>query len=246
MRISPRGRALTRRSEGLKLVAYFDPVKVPTIGWGHTATVRPEDVGVLTITRGRAIELEDRDLAVAEGAVNNLVAEAMKRGVRTTQQQYDALVSFTFNVGVGALGSSTLARAHAAGDHHSAAEEFSRWVWATDQATGNKIKLPGLVARRAAEAALYLEGVADPDKPGAVPIPAPKPIRKSREIREAATAGAGGLTIAGFTAADVLEVARPLAWVDSNLVKLTVAALVVVAAGLIIWHRLDSRRETGR
>nr|WP_272952369.1 lysozyme [Sphingobium yanoikuyae] len=107
---------------------------------GHTG---PDVKPGLTITRERSQQLLATDLQRFEGAVNRL-------GGRMNQGQFDAMVSFAFNVGEAALRSSTLLKKHLAGDYAGAAREFARW-----NKGGGKV-LPGLVKRRAAEAALYM------------------------------------------------------------------------------------------
>ena len=138
-RIGPKGLALIKSSEGLRLKAYRCPADVPTIGYGSTgAHVR---MG-MTITEAEADALLRKDLERFERGVAEMAGEM-------TPGQFSALVSFAFNVGLEALRKSTLLRKHMAGDHAGAAAEFGKWVNA-----GGK-KLPGLVTRRAAEAALY-------------------------------------------------------------------------------------------
>jgi lysozyme len=124
----------------LQLTAYQDPVGVWTIGYGHTgADVQPG----LTITQEQASDLLLQDVAGAVAAVNRLVT------VPLTQNQFDALVDFTFNVGQGNLASSTLLRELNAGNTAGAAAQFLVWVYAKG------VELPGLVTRRQAEAALF-------------------------------------------------------------------------------------------
>jgi len=96
-----------------------------------------------TITKERAEELLREDVKRFEGYVDRLVK------VPLTQGQYDALVSFVYNLGPGALERSTLLDQLNRGDYDSAAEQFGRWVFA-----GGKT-LAGLVRRRAAERALF-------------------------------------------------------------------------------------------
>jgi lysozyme len=137
--ISDAGLQIIKDSEGLRLVAYQDTGGVWTIGYGHTGP----DVKVgQTITEARADELLRRDVVEAEDAVRKLCPI-------TTQNQFDALVSFTFNLGAGQLKESTLRRLHNEGDYFAAKLQFGRWV------NDNGVKLNGLVKRRAAEAALY-------------------------------------------------------------------------------------------
>ncbi|WP_164522467.1 lysozyme [Sphingobium yanoikuyae] len=140
MKTSPAGRALITRFEGERLQAYLCPAGILTIGVGHTG---PDVKPGLTITRERSQQLLATDLQRFEGAVNRL-------GGRMNQGQFDAMVSFAFNVGEAALRSSTLLKKHLAGDYAGAAREFARW-----NKGGGKV-LPGLVKRRAAEAALYM------------------------------------------------------------------------------------------
>nr|WP_268932916.1 lysozyme [Sphingobium yanoikuyae] len=107
---------------------------------GHTG---PDVKPGLTITHERSQALLAADLLRFERAVNRL-------GGRMSQGQFDAMVSFAFNCGEGALKSSTLLKKHLAGDYAGAGKEFARWTRG-----GGKV-LPGLVKRRAAEAALYM------------------------------------------------------------------------------------------
>lgn len=143
--ISAAGLAGITQYEGVERKVYLDPVAIPTVCVGHTATVTRKDVG-RTFTETQCAELLKADTAAAQAAVARLVK------VPVTQEQYDALVSFTFNVGGGALASSTLLRKLNAGDCHGAAAEFPRW---------NKAKgrvLPGLVKRRAWEQSIFTPG----------------------------------------------------------------------------------------
>ncbi|WP_277973003.1 lysozyme [Pantoea agglomerans] len=140
MKVSGRGLELIRRSEGLFLQAYPCPANVLTIGYGHTAGVQPGDV----ITAEQADTFLQEDVAESVRAVNRLVT------VPLTQNQFDALISFVFNLGIGNFRTSTLLKKLNAGDYTGAAKEFPRWVRA-----GGK-QLPGLIKRRGAEKALFL------------------------------------------------------------------------------------------
>jgi lysozyme len=141
MKTSPAGIKFIEEREGCRLTAYQDSVGVWTIGVGHTIGVVPG----MTITQEEADDLLAEDLANAEAAVNSLVK------VPLSQPQFDALVSLVFNIGSGAFRNSTLLRKLNAGDTEGAAAEFQRWCHAGDQV------LPGLVKRRAAEAAMFKE-----------------------------------------------------------------------------------------
>lgn len=141
MTTSKQGLALIAAHEGLKLKAYLCPAGVPTIGYGHTKGVRMGD----TITPDQADKFLREDLADAEKAVN-------AQGLKINQNQYDALVSFTFNVGVGNFGKSTLLKkVKANADDPAIRNEFARW-----NKGGGKV-LPGLTRRRKEEADLYFK-----------------------------------------------------------------------------------------
>lgn len=143
MKTSAKGIALIKSAEGLRLEAYPDPgTDGPpwTIGYGSTSGVTPDSV----ITEAQAERMLGEDLVRFERAVERQVIVPLDQG------QFDALVSFTYNVGEASFAESTLLHRLNAGDAAGAADQFSRWVSA-----GGKV-LPGLVKRRAAERALFL------------------------------------------------------------------------------------------
>jgi lysozyme len=138
-RIGPRGLAIIKQYEGLRLTAYLCPAKVWTIGYGSTGpAVKPG----MTITAERGEALLKEDLERFEKAVSIAAPTA-------TQNQFDAMVSLAFNVGEANFNSSTLLRRHRAGQHALARSEFARW-----NKSRGKV-LAGLTRRRASEAALY-------------------------------------------------------------------------------------------
>lgn len=139
--VSASGVELIKSHEGLSLKAYPDPGSGGepwTIGYGHTGGVKRGDV----ITQSQAEAFLRDDLRRFERAVSRLAP-------RTTQNQFDALVSFAFNLGEGNLEKSTLLNKHNAGDYAGAAKEFIRW----NRAAGKVLN--GLTRRRTEEAALY-------------------------------------------------------------------------------------------
>lgn len=144
MRISDAGIDLIKQSEGCRLTAYPDPATGGhpwTIGYGHTGSdVHPGKV----ITQAEAYRLLVEDLDLFERGVKRLVT------VELTQGQFDALVCFSFNVGLGALQQSTLLKMINAGDFDGAAKQFLRW----DKAAGKV--MAGLTKRRQAESELFL------------------------------------------------------------------------------------------
>lgn len=146
--------------EGLRTSAYPDPAHgwaVPTVGVGHTTAAGKPAVYIgMKITEAEAYDILDRDLAE--------FAEHVSRAVKVpmNDNQFGALVSFTFNLGMGNLNRSTLLKKLNAGDYEGAAEEFGKWN------RGNGKVMKGLTRRRAAEAALFRSGAttpADPQKP---------------------------------------------------------------------------------
>ncbi|CAI0741879.1 Phage-related lysozyme (muraminidase) [Serratia marcescens] len=145
MKISDDGMALIQRFEGLRLQAYQDSVGVWTIGYGWTQPVAGRKVGAgMAIDAATAERLLVCGVAQFEQGVERLVT------VTITQGQFDALVSFAYNLGLRALEKSTLLRRLNAGDRQGAADQFGRWV------NAGGVRLDGLVARRAAERALFL------------------------------------------------------------------------------------------
>jgi lysozyme len=145
---SNKGLDLIKKFESLSKSAYLCPAGVWTIGYGHTAVVYPGQV----VTKDEAEVLLKEDVKEAEEGVSELVK------VPLNQNQFDALVSFTFNVGTDidqdakaeGLGDSTLLRKLNSLDYQGAAAEFPKW----NRAGGRILK--GLTRRRAAEQALFL------------------------------------------------------------------------------------------
>ena len=140
--VSQAGIDLIQSFEGLSCRTYICPAGYPTIGYGHVIK-RSEDFSD-GLSEDAAIELLKQDVTVAEHAVLRLVT------VPLTDNQFDALVSFTFNLGSGALQRSTLRRKVNRKQHEAVPAEFLRWVWAGGR------RLRGLVKRRSAEAQIYV------------------------------------------------------------------------------------------
>ena len=148
MRTSPAGLDLIKAHEGYRSKAYLCPAGVWTIGYGHTRGVKPG----MTCTKEQAHEWLMEDVKGSEHAVLYLVKSPL------TQGQFDALVSFVFNLGGGALEQSTLLRRLNEGNYAAAADQFPRWNKARDPDTGILRELNGLTARRADERALFMGG----------------------------------------------------------------------------------------
>lgn len=139
--ITEDGVRLIRRFEGFSATPYVCPAGYLTVGYGHV--VKNVDAFRQPITENEATEILTVDVETAERTVLRLIS------VPLTDGQFDALVSFTFNLGAGALQRSTLRRKINREEHEDVPAEFLRWVWAGGR------KLPGLIRRRQAEAALY-------------------------------------------------------------------------------------------
>lgn len=140
MEISNRGIELIKKFEGLRLTAYRCSAGVLTIGYGHTRGVKAGDL----ITARQADEFLREDVRSAELVVNLDVKVWLSQG------QFDALVSFVFNLGAGNFVKSTLLRKLNDGNYVGAADQFGRWIYA------GKTELLGLIRRRAAERELFL------------------------------------------------------------------------------------------
>ena len=139
---SAKGVNLIKRFEGLRLEAYKCPAGKWTIGYGHTNSHFARSGK--KITAEEAEDLLRADLVTYERHVNRLAGQA-----GLWQYQFDALVSFCFNVGVGNFRRSTLLQKLNAANYAGAAAEFDRWV------NAKGVRLTGLVRRRAAERAMF-------------------------------------------------------------------------------------------
>lgn len=142
--------SLVRNFEGLRTTAYRCPAGVWTIGYGHTEGVKEGDV----ITEARAAELLTSEL---QSFAADLSAVLENAGVAVSQNEFDALTSFTYNVGMGNFLTSTLFKRLKAGDHAAAASELLKWNRA-----GGKV-LDGLKRRREAERRLFITPDVPPD-----------------------------------------------------------------------------------
>ena len=150
MKASKSAYVLIHTFEGCRLHAYKCPAGVWTIGWGHTADVYEG----MTITREQANEFLEQDIRIFEDNLTFALGlddkDRMPNGLPISQHQFDALLSFTYNVSTGNLARSTLLRKVKANPKDpSIRGEFSRWVY------GGGKRLPGLVRRRKMEADLY-------------------------------------------------------------------------------------------
>lgn len=136
---------LIKELEGLKLKAYQDYGGVWTIGWGHTRTAKPN----MVITKEEAEKLLQDDIERVALIINQLVR------VPLNQNQFDALTSFVFNVGVLNFRKSTILLLLNQGKYEAASNELLKWTKAKDPKTGQYVELKGLVRRRKKEKELF-------------------------------------------------------------------------------------------
>jgi lysozyme len=146
MRISPKGVKLIEDSEGFEPEMYHDSAGLPTIGYGTLIdTIEEQYLMTATITKDEALALLLKEMTGMEKQLN-----VMLSGVDITQNQYDALCSFVYNLGIGALRQSTLFRKLKVNPNDPTIEyEFTRWCHCDGEV------LVGLVIRRQKEADLY-------------------------------------------------------------------------------------------
>lgn len=145
MKASMKVKDFIKGFEGMRLEAYKDTANVLTIGYGHTGADVKEG---MKITQAEADRLFDIDLSRFERELNDMLR--VNGITNLTQGQFDALLSFAYNLGINALRGSTLWRKVKANPNDpNIPAEFKRWVYA------GGVRLRGLERRRAAEAAMY-------------------------------------------------------------------------------------------
>lgn len=140
--VNTEGLTLIKNFEGLRLRSYQDSGGVWTIGYGHTPAY-----GGQVISQETADALLRSDISIFEHGVQNSLERAVN------PNQFSALVSFAYNLGLGAFRGSTLLRCVNSGDFEQASNEFLKW------ANCNGVRLEGLVRRRAAERDLFRKKV---------------------------------------------------------------------------------------
>ena len=233
--------ALLKKFEGCKLKAYQCPAGVWTIGYGHTSAAgAPEVVQGMTITQADANNILRRDLVKYETGVEALVKQPL------TQNQFDVLVDFAYNAGIGALKSSTLLKRVNAADFDAVPAELMKWT-----KNGKKV-LPGLVNRRRAEAGWWRDLDAEPideqeqrAEPDAI---VPKTMVESKQGNAALlTAGLGSVAAAKEVAAQAQDASDTLGTFLNLLSNPSFVVMVVVVglAGAIWYWRKKNLEEHG-
>ena len=233
--------ALLKKFEGCKLKAYKCPAGIWTIGYGHTSAAgAPEVVQGMTITQAEANDILRQDLVKYETGVKALVKQPL------TQNQFDVLVDFAYNAGVGALKSSTLLKKINAGEFDAVPAELMKWTKG-----GGKV-LPGLVNRRRAEAGWWRSLDAEPideqeqrAEPDAI---VPKTMVESKQGNAALlTAGLGSVAAAKEVAAQAQDASDTLGAFLNLLSNPNFVIMVVVVglAGAIWFWRKKHMEEHG-
>ena len=143
MNYSKNGLTLTESFEGVRLAAYQDVVGIWTIGYGHTKGV----YAGMVCSQAQAEQWLLEDVQECVDHINQIVT------VKLTQDQFNALVDFSFNLGIGALERSTLLKMVNAGDFTDASKQFLLW----DKAGGKVVE--GLFKRREADETMFCEGI---------------------------------------------------------------------------------------
>lgn len=139
--------SLAKPFEGLRLQAYHDPVGFPTQGFGRLLSRTPWE----PLDKYPDITVEQAEEWLRQDLLNAIRASQRLCPTLSSPNQLAAVSDFVFNCGAGNLEISTLRRRINRGDYNGAAQEFGKWVYARG------VKLPGLVRRRAAEAALFVQ-----------------------------------------------------------------------------------------
>ena len=232
--------ALLKKYEGCKLKAYRCPANVCTIGYGHTSAAgAPIVLDGMTLTQKQCDDILRRDLVKFETAVHEMVKQPLN------QHQFDVLVDFAYNAGVGNLKTSTLLKKVNGADFDAVPAELMKWTKG-----GGKV-LPGLVKRRQAESAWWVSGEpvqvsanneeptghehelrVEPDR-----VPAPTMANSSQGNAALVTAGLGGLGAAKEIAAqaqDASDTANQLMGLLGNPNFVIMAA--VIGLGAAIWY----------
>jgi lysozyme len=214
MNMTEEGLELIRQFEGFRGAAYRDPVGVWTIGYGHTSMAgAPAVMAGLAVTETEAEEILARDVEQFARGVRELLR------VELTDGQFSALVSFAYNVGLGGLKKSSVLAAVNAREFVAVPRRLQLWVKA-----GGRV-LPGLVKRRAAEAALFASSSAVVVEPTVV-----KPVQQSKTV---------------WSAVFVMLLAVVQAWLSVSVKLTALVLLLLMAAGLalIVFERVKKLKE---
>jgi lysozyme len=238
MKTNEAGIALIKEFEGLRTTAYQDSVKIWTIGYGHTSAAGAPTVAKgMKITKEQAVQILRADLDKFEQAVSKIIK------VPVSENAFAAMVSLAFNIGPGAFARSSVARFVNAKQIDKAARAFGMWV----KAGGNT--LPGLVRRRAAEAALFLT----PDEGEAlvatsntiVEADTGKPALASTTNLATVATAAAGATGAIVPVVQNLAAIRDGLGISPATLSYVVLAIIVVGAAWVVYQRARKSWDYG-
>ena len=229
--------------EDCRLKAYLDIAKVPTCGWGETQGVT---LGMVW-TQEYADERLRQSLYEWTTSIQGMLGSAP-----TNENQLTAMLCFAYNVGLGAFKKSTMLKCHLRGDYSGAARAFSLFNKTTDPVTKKKVVSPVLVARRAREAAVYVEPVqveVEEPPPQTVQLVEPEqPLSKSPIM----TAGTVATTMGVLLGSDgfVQQVAPAATTVSQiatsmNVPPTTVLAVLLIAFGGVAMYWRWKQRNGG-
>jgi lysozyme len=253
LRTTTDGLAMIKVFEGMRLRAYRCPAGVWTIGYGHTSAAGPPQVtpGLVLADEAAAAAVFRDDIDRFEDRVETIIGD-----MQVDECQFDALVSFAFNCGLGSLQSSSLLRLSKAGQFDRVPAEFLKW----DKATVNGVKqsLPGLSRRRHAEAALWIDDRATGDAIAGLPMlhDMPQQIDPPVPPKTMAQSTIGNTSIAVGTAATAPAAVEIIKQVNENAASATdavsatsslmhtvlaagpwlVVALLVIGGCVYIWR----------
>lgn len=238
MKTSEHGLAFIKRWESEKLVAYQCSAQVWTIGVGHTAAMgAPFPVKGMKITPAESDSIFRRDIAAIEEQVKPLLK------VHVNQRQFDTLISFVFNVGIGAFRNSTLLKKLNASKYDEVPSELLKWV----RAKGKIV--PGLENRRRAEADLWRGAPTDKQPNGDMPqlVDPPRKMRQSKEGNAAIlTGGLATVSLANDVSRQVKETGDTLtSFIDllKNPTFLVMVAIAIAAAAIWFWRKQRMDRD---
>lgn len=230
MKTGPKGIALIKKFEGWRSKAYKDSVGVWTIGYGHTSMAgSPKVVPGMVITKEEGERILKKDLRKYEKAVQDSVR------VPLSQEQFDALVSFCYNVGPGNLRKSSVLKCVNLRKFSEVPSRLMLW----NKAGGRVLR--GLTRRRAAEGELWSSGSRE-DKFASASFPdAPRgkaPLESTTNIAAGMSAVAGGSAAVNEIVQNTNNIMQAAPWV--------LLVLVIIGATLWIWHERNKKsREDG-
>ena len=238
--VSSGGLALIKKWEGLYLKAYKDPVGIWTIGYGSITNRR---LGIIvdssSVLSSEAVALDymEREIIDFEDDMGRLIK------VPLTQNQWDCLVSFIFNVGIGNFANSTLLKVLNNGRYKAVPTQLSRWNKARSRKTGKILTLQGLTNRRNDEIRMWNgEAVTNVAPPGHTPVSIPKedlkPTINNAAVKQATTQSPTG-KLAGMQI--LVGVATALKAGDPVVVAL--CGVIAVMGAYILYRKVRDLKE---